>query len=214
VDEESTPNGAGARPSRTRDRFRGLAIAFGLVGLLCSWWSAAVLMLLASKVLVVTSHLDGYRPATFTVVRPVHRKEQMRRAGQASVGRRIYAEGTIEGRDEELDLEAYLETRPGLQEELEREVRPGQELPALYNPDVPNTVVARALYPRRDFEVFWMSRRRAMWRVAYLPWAVALSLGLLATAVARSGAGVKLGIASMVFVLAGWLLVGQDVFTR
>jgi hypothetical protein len=72
----------------------------------------------------------------------------------------------------------------------------------------------RTLFSRQDFEAFGLSRRSAMRRVAYLAWAVVLSLGLLAAAAARNWAGMKLGIASMVFVLAGRLPLGLDVLTR
>jgi len=206
--------GPNTHPSRSRARFRGAAVAFGIVGLICSWWSCAILMLVAGKVLVVTSHIDGYRPATFTVVKPIYRKSQSGHGSQAQVSGRIYAEGTVGGAAEELDLGAYLKTTPKSQAQLEREVRAGQELPVLYNPDVPDTVAARVLFPRKDFKGFWMRYRARTFRVAYLPFAIALGLSLLATAAARSWAGVKLGAASMVFVIAGWLLVGLNVFTH
>jgi hypothetical protein len=191
--------------------FRTMAFLFGFAAILCSWWSAAILMFTAGRVIVVNTHMDGYRPATFTIEKLIFIKPFSGRGRVGSTPGRIYAEGNVGGQHEEFDLGAYLKAKISSQEDLERQFSVGERLAVYYNPEVPDTVRARLLYPSENFRDYWRGYLARTLRVAYLPLVIALGLTLLAGWAGRTWAGVKFAAASLFFVILGAALVLFDI---
>jgi len=206
--EAKTPGGI-SQPGRRI--FRILASAFGMIALLCSWWSCLLIMFMAGKNIVIMANVDGYRPAVFTIEELVYAKG-IDRHGYAR-GDRFWAEGTVNGQAEEFTFGAYLKTTPRSQEELEKAFSVGQQLKVLYNPDVSGDVDARVLYPREDFQEYWKDRWRWLLKQAYLPLGISLALSIVFSVAARTWTSLKFIVAALLFTLFGWFAILPGVMS-
>jgi len=206
-DPEETEGPESRPPSRSL--LAVLTLSFGLVATLASFWAGMLVALLAGRQFVVLTHLDGYRPAEFTVERLVYAHGQRR--GNRVDPDRYWAEGTIAGQQERFGLGAYLPAIPSNQAELERMMEVGRVLPVLYNPGVPDTIGARVLYPEKDFPAGWRLRRHNLIVYGFGPLAIALGLCLLCSLANRSWTGVKFAVACIPFPVMGCLFAWLDV---
>lgn len=192
----------------SRSLTRTLTTVFGLVAVFASLWAGALVALLAGRQFMVLTHLDGYRPAEFTVEKLVYFRGQRR--GSTQTRDQYWAEGTVAGRHERFGLGAYLPKIPASQAELESMMQVGRVLPVLYNPEVPDTVEVRLLYPEEDFPAKWLLSRRNVYTYGFGPLAVSLGLCLLCSLADRSWTGLKFALGCIPFPVLGWLFAWLD----
>ncbi len=88
----------------------------------------------------------------------------------------------------------------------------GQKLPVVFNPELPDTMDIRVLYPRENFKEYWQKQWNWLLRTAYMPLGIALGLCLLCSFAARSWTGVKFVIGSLPMVIFGWIGTLLDMF--
>lgn len=182
----------------------------GLLAIFASFWAAALVAMLGGKQFAVLTHLEGYRPAEFTVEQLVYFKGRYH-GSKNMQPTRYYAEGTIEGHTESFGLGAYLPKIPASQEELEGMMQVGRVLPVLYNPGVKDTIGARVLYPDKDFPAKWLLRRNNLVKYGAGPMGIALALCLLCSFIDRSWLGVKFVLACIPFPLMGVIFSMLDL---
>ncbi|MBU0673980.1 MAG: hypothetical protein KJ950_04995 [Proteobacteria bacterium] len=209
MDLTSVNSGDQQADPRPRSVMRVLTMTFGLVALLLSFWTGMLLALLAGRQFVILTHVDGYQPAEFTVEKLVYFQGQWR--GSKRNPDQYWAEGTVGGKHEKFTLGAYLTKIPANQGELESMMTVGRVLPVLYNPQVPDTIEVRVLYPEEDFPARWLLRRHNMYKYGFGPLAIALLLCLICSLVDRSWTGPKFVIGSIPFPLMGWFFAWLDL---
>lgn len=171
--------------------------------------SLELVALLAGRQFAVLTHVDGYRPAEFTVEELVYAEGQRR--GSTTTPTRYWAEGTVNGHKERFGLGAYLPKIPASQAELEGMMAIGRVLPVLYNPEVPNTVETRVLYPDKDFPAKWLLSLHNLFRYGFGPLAAALSLWLICSLIDRSWLGIKFAVGCIPFPVMGLVFALLDV---
>ena len=181
----------------------------GVLAIACSVWARMLVALLGGQHFTVLTHVGGYRPAEFTVERLVYQAGQRR--GSTTSPTRYWAEGTVNGHKERFGLGAYLPKIPGSLAELEGMMAIGRVLPVLYNPEVPDTIEARVLYPDRDFPARWLIGLHNLYKFGFGPLAVALALCLLFSLVDRSWLGVKFAVGCLPFPVLGLLFALLDL---
>ncbi|MBU0485350.1 MAG: hypothetical protein KKB30_12665 [Proteobacteria bacterium] len=187
-----------------------LTITCGSIAILLSFWAGMLLALLAGRQFVILSHIEGYKPAEFTVEKLVYFHGM--RPGRSRIDKDHYwAEGTINGQPEKFTLGAYLPKIPANQAQLESMMSVGRVLPVLYNPEVPDTIEVRIIYPEEDFPAKWLLRRRNMYKYGFGPLAIALGFCLLCSLADRSWLGLKFFVGSLPFPLMGWLFAWLDL---
>ena len=187
---------------------RILTMTFGLIAILLSFWAGMLVALMGGRQFMILTHVDGYEPAEFTVERLVYFRAP--RQGTTSSPDRYWAEGTVAGQQEKFHLGAYLPKIPANQAELESMMEVGRVLPVLYNPQVPDTIEVRVLYPEEDFPARWLLRRHNMFKYGFGPAAIFLGLCLLSSLVDRSLTGLKFAVGCIPFPVLGWLFAWLD----
>lgn len=198
---EKMQNKRGNLSSPTRRGFWKLvASAFGFGAIICSWWSCIIFVSLAGKPLVISTHIDGYRPTTFIIEKLIFDRGDHE-------AKRIYAKGTVDEQPEEFNLGAYLKEKPTSQYELEQLLAVGQQLEVFYNREVSDPVAARVLFPTENFKEYWLKQLTHVLRIAYLPLGIAIGFSLLASLIGRSWIGVRFAAGSMFFPVFSWVAV-------
>ncbi len=192
--------------SKTRSVFRSLKNLFGVAAILLSFWTALLTGLLIGRSIFIILYADGYRPETFTIEKLVFIKGNY----TGSRGQRSYdkhwAEGTVAGQTEIFTLGGYIEGTINSQEDLESQFKIGQQLPVVYNPDVPESLELRVLYPEEDFRATWENTQRRMINTAYLPLFLAMGLCLLCGIIAQKiKSAVGFCIGSLFLVIFSWV---------
>ncbi len=187
----------------TRDLFDNLKKAFGASAVILSMWTALITLGSAGQSVIILLYADGYRDAVFTVDQLLFQRGEMRR-------NRTYdsygAEGTVEGRKEFFSLGEYVRGVLQKREDLEAQVRVGQELKVLYNPDVPKTSGLRVLYPEENLKDTWRKIQRKMILTGYGPWLICLILCLVfGIAAGKTASAVRIGAGASVFVALSWI---------
>lgn len=189
-----------------RSFFRGLKNLFGFLAILLSWWTAILTAFLIGTSIVILMYADGYRPGTFTIEKLVYVQGGWQ--NRRSQPDRYWAEGSIAGQSEKFKLGGYTKGIPQNQEDLEAQFKIGQKLPVLYNPDVPEKLEVRVLYPEKNFHATWKSRQKQMIRTAYLPQGLAIVLCLICGILARkTKSAIGFSVASLIFVALAWIFV-------
>ena len=192
--------------SKMRSFFRGLKNLFGFLAIILSWWTAILTAFLIGTSITILMYSDGYRPTTFTIEKLVYVKGGWQ--GSRSRPDRYWAEGTIADQTEKFKLGGYTKGIPQNQEDLEAQFKIGQELPVLYNPNVPEKLEVRVLYPEKDFHETWKRRQKQMIRTAYLPQGLAIFLCLICGILARkTKSAIGFSVASLFFVVMAWVFV-------
>lgn len=188
---------------KPRHLFDNLKKAFGASAVILSMWTALITLGSAGRSVIILLYADGYRDAVFTVDQLLFQRGEMRRnRTYDSTG----AEGTVEGRKEFFSLGEYVRGVLQKREDLEAQVRVGQELKVLYNPDVPKTSGLRVLYPEENLKDTWRKIQRKMILTGYGPWLICLILCMVfGIAAGKTVSAVKIAIGASIFVLLAWI---------
>lgn len=196
------------KPSKPSSLWGTLVAIFGIIALILSLWACFLVVALGVNTSVILLNARGYRPAVFTIEKLVYLKGTVARGGIKSRPTTYMAEGKVGNTTEKFSLlGAYVKGIPKNMEELESQLSVGQELAVLYNPDVPKTQGVRVLYPKENFQEYWQQRWKKILLAAYLPLGSSLFLCILFSFLARSWAGLKFTIGSLLMPLIGWVFL-------
>jgi len=201
----NTKSGSGEKKryvprNQTEKSFNRLKNLFGVAGILLGFWTALITAFLIGPILVMLIYSEGYNPATFTVEQLIYIQ------GQYIHGKhhpdKYWADGTVNGQKEMFKLGGYIKGVINNQEELEQQIRIGQKLAVLYNPEVPPKFQKRVVYPEEDFHATWKIRQSELIQKTYLPLSIVLGLCIVCGVVARNlKSTIGFVIGSLFFVL-------------
>lgn len=165
-----------APPPRISSFFKTLAWLLGFVSIILSLWAAMITAWFVVPNMITLFYLDGYTSEIFTIeeVRYVQGIQSQRTIDKS------WIEGTVTNRREKFyKLGDYIEGTIQNLEAMEAQLKIGQKLPVLYNPNVPAKHEVRVLYPDENFYVAQKKKREQFIMTAYYPLAVSLLLCLL-----------------------------------
>jgi len=157
--------------------FKTLMGLSGGAAIVLSFWTAVITAFVIGNSIYILIYADGYKPATFTIEKLSFVKGH--RASGKRTSDRYWADGMVDGKKEKFKLGSYITGVIQSQKDLESQVRVGQKLPVLYNPNAPEKLEIRVQYPEKDFKRTWERRQDKMVHTAYMPWFIAMGLCLL-----------------------------------
>lgn len=189
--------------------WRKLVVATGMIALLVSLWCAALIAMLGGRQFMVLTHVDGYRPAEFTVEKLVYFKGRHYASG-SNDPTEYWAEGKVDGHRERFVMGSYLPKIPTSQAELESMMDIGRVLPVLYNPQVPDTLDVRVLYPEQNFPANWYRSVDSLYMIGVLPLGILVALCLLFSLLDRSWVGLKFMVVCSFFPVMGLVFAWLD----
>ena len=191
--------------------FNGLKNLFGFSAILLSFWAALITGFFVGPSIIIMLNIDGYQPETFTIEKLTYIQGDVR--GSQKTYDKYWADGTIAGQKEKFTLGEYVKGTIQNQEELDAQLKIGQQLPVYYNPEVHKNHNVRILYPDENFYETRKEKRKQFIVQGYLPMIVAmlacLFFGILARNI-KSAIGFCFGTLFMVgfvwiFTLFKWI---------
>ena len=193
-------------PSKTTSILIGLKNFFGIASILLSFWTALLTALLIGPSIFIILYADGYKPETFIIEKLFFVKGKYTSNRAQRSNDKHWAEGTVAGQTEEFKLGGYTQGSINSQEDLESQFEVGQKLPVVYNPNVPENLELRVLFPEENFRATWKSRQQRMLNSAYYPLALSMSLCLFCGFVSRkTKSAVGFCVASFFLVVFSWI---------
>lgn len=193
-------------PSKITSIFGGFKTFFGVAAILLSFWAAILTAFLIRSSIFILLYADGYKQDTFTIEKLVFVKGKYTGSRAQRSYDKHWAEGTVAGRTENFSLGGYTQGTINSQEDLESQFEIGQKLPVVYNPDVPEDLELRVLYPEENFHATWKSLQKRMLNTAYLPLVFSMGLCFLCGIVARkTKSAIGFCVASLFLVVFSWI---------